>query len=110
MHASRVDVDVLLKNLGAEPFFNNTSINDPHTVHTSPHVPPLSVNNKPLAITYPAQHDQNALSDAFVSLLQRINGQQNIQNLQNTQNTQTIQNLQSLQSSPNSQFLQNSPN
>ncbi|CAB4481204.1 hypothetical protein RhiirA1_439473 [Rhizophagus irregularis] len=89
MHASRSAVDALLKDLGAEPLFS--SINDP------PPGIPVSYNNY-----NPVQSsEQNAFSEAFISLLQRIN-QQNAQNLPNTQNIQNIQNLQNQQQLHNS--------
>jgi hypothetical protein len=99
MHASRSAVDALLKDLGAEPLFS--SINDP-----PPGIPvPLNEQNyKPAPASYNTfntiqdQNPQNAFSEAFVSLLQRIN-QQNAQNLQNTQNIQNIQNQQHIQNS-----------
>lgn len=71
MHASRSAVDALLKDLGAEPLFS--SIKDqPMSIPT-----PLNGPNNSQALAYrPAnavQQDQKAFSDAFVSLLQRIN-------------------------------------
>jgi len=88
MHASRSAVDALLKDLGAEPLFS--SINDP-----APGIP-VSLNEQnnysPSSVPYNNFNTvQSDFSEAFISLLQRIN-QQNTQNIQNIQNQQSIQN------------------
>jgi len=96
MRTSR-SAEALLKDLGAEPLFS--SINDP-----APGIPvPLNEQNNYNQSPAPYNNFnsvQSDFSEAFCSLLQRINNhQQNTQNLQNTQNMQNIQNQQPIQNS-----------